>query len=357
MSESTIAVAYSDVTTGAKYSPSPVVASSNPTLANALEELGSAVSERRDRTLEKNKSTQTDKDRGQWLEQIEHYLAQVPDLEKQHKLIAFVSANLGKPATAQQFIRCLQQFSEDKGAQYIAGKALASSSNSADQRLFNQALEQFSRLHHQDIAITLNTSSVYAKHIPVEQIAQARKEYREIIAYESHSHVWRKLNQMAKQYGSVNAAIMCHQRALAADYSALKPSDGKAILGQVMHNLTQLMQLNTTYVLIEKMTKMFRHQFSKSLDPSQLMERILRFPDSQVVSKKIMASLMNQVGLSQPHTKVVAMQEIKKITLSLPDALYPSEVHRNRVLSSLQERIEEGINEEENWINDSARTN
>ncbi|MFM2591210.1 TyeA family type III secretion system gatekeeper subunit [Vibrio sp. TBV020] len=322
-------------------------------LANAMEELGSMVSERRQRTKsDKNSSVISDNQCVDWLYKVQKYLVQVPDLENQNKLLSFVSANLGRANTEYEFIESLKGFSADPGLQYLAGKVLAESSDLTDKQQFEQALKAFRAQNHKAISIVLNTSSVFANHLPVENLAQARFDYRVISDYQSHSKVWRELQNMVERYGSVDDAINVHQKALSADYNALEPSCEKSILGLVMHNLSQLKQLTTVYDMVKDTALLLQHQFFISIDKNLMMEKLLTFPDNQVVTKNQLSSIMNRLKISSPDAQVIAIQELRKIAIALPDALYPTNDHRLRVISSLQDGIDSAIQKEEEWLNE-----
>ncbi|GLT19798.1 hypothetical protein GCM10007938_35810 [Vibrio zhanjiangensis] len=330
---------------------SKVKASPQSSLASSLEELGSAIADRRNRSKDETKANQrADRDQLKFIEEIQEYLQQVPDLEKQKKLLSFVSANLGKSKTADEFLLCLESFSDDEGLQYLAGKVLAESSDPNDKRHFNKALDTFFQQHQKSISITLNTSAAFAEQLPVEDISQARSEYRTLTEYQAHSKAWQDLQIMAKDYGSIEKAIDIHQKALSADYHSLKPSDDRSVLGQVMLNLGQLKQLTTVFELVESVAKLIEKLCFVPIDSSSLMDHLLTFADSQYVGQSRFDNSMRDMGITLPNAKVVAAQQMRRIAMALPEGMYPTLEHRVRVTTSLQDCIDQAINKEEEWL-------
>ncbi|ELR67216.1 Type III secretion outermembrane contact sensing protein (YopN,Yop4b,LcrE) [Photobacterium marinum] len=319
-------------------------------LADSAEELSFALAEKRPKSMAERKSEKDDSARLAWIEKIRQLLEKAPDLEKQQKLVDFVAANLGRSQTAEAFIENLKSFSDDESLQYMAGQLLAEASDSQDSEHYEAALKAFKEKNARNVLAGLNTSEVFAKELPTEQLSEARQSYRDLTDYQSHSRAWRQLVQMAKQYGSVEQAAEIHQRALSADYHALEPSQDRDILAMVMQNLNQLKQLKGIFEQTVDLARQIQGQFFVPVDEQLLMEQVLSFPDSQFVTVRQMAQMMQRLNITAFPAQVVTQQGMKAIAGDLPDGLYPGLEQRNRVMDSLQQCIDQVIDKEEMWL-------
>ncbi len=80
------------------------------------------------------------------------------------------------------------------------------------------------------------------------------------------------------------------------------------------------------------------------------MEQVLSIPDSQFVTTRQMDQTMQRLNVTTLPAQVVMQQGIKTLAADLPDALYPSQEQRSRVMDSLQQCIDETIDKEEMWL-------
>jgi type III secretion system TyeA family effector delivery regulator len=63
-----------------------------------------------------------------------------------------------------------------------------------------------------------------------------------------------------------------------------------------------------------------------------------------------MDQAMQRLNVASLSAQVVMQQGIKTLAAELPDALYPSQEQRSRVMDSLQQCIDETIDKEEMWL-------
>ncbi len=133
----------------------------NTSLADSAEELSFALAEKRPKSMAERKSDKSDQARLAWIQKIQQYLEQAPDLQKQHKLVDFVSANLGRSQTTESFIQSLKSFSQDESLQYLAGQVLVEASDPQDKEHYENALSGFKARNAKTILAGLNTSHVF----------------------------------------------------------------------------------------------------------------------------------------------------------------------------------------------------
>ncbi|GAB3517727.1 TyeA family type III secretion system gatekeeper subunit [Photobacterium alginatilyticum] len=335
---------------GNQASAGSVAVLANTSLADSAEELSFALAEKRPKSMAERKSDKNDQARLAWIQKIQQYLEQAPDLQKQHKLVDFVSANLGRSQTTESFIQSLKSFSQDESLQYLAGQVLVEASDPQDKEHYENALSDFKAKNAKTILAGLNTSHVFADALPVEQLSSARQSYRDLIDYQSHGKVWRQLVGMVKQHGTFDNAVDIQQRALSADYHALEPSQERGVLAMVMQNLNQLKQLKGIFEQVNDLARQIQNQFFSPVEAEQLMEQVLSIPDSQFVTTRQMDQTMQRLNVASLSAQVVMQQGIKTLAAELPDALYPSQEQRSRVMDSLQQCIDETIDKEEMWL-------
>ncbi len=156
---------------------------------------------------------------------------------------------------------------------------------------------------------------------------------------------------MVKQYDTFDNAVDIQQRALSADYHALEPSQERGgVLAMVMQNLNQLKQLKGIFEQVSDLARQVQSQFFSPIEAESLMEQVLSIPDSQFVTTRQMDQTMQRLNVTTLPAQVVMQQGIKTLAADLPDALYPSQEQRSRVMDSLQQCIDETIDKEEMWL-------
>lgn len=289
------------------------------------------------------------------------YLEQVPDLDQgELREWAQELRQQARPVGVQAFLRRAEQHFDDPSHAFTALSFVVDllereepdAETPANAR---QARDMYYERHAAaiDAGVNISREVVKPKYAQLGEPRELRAAYRDVVLdYESIGAAYEKIS--ADFPGRTLAqAISFLLASLSADIHASQRDSGRSIkLQRIVSDLYQVKQLNTLHKscerLLQRCHKLFR---SKAPEEHGLADKMLAFAielkDAEWQGDKVLDKALASVGLKQAEAAIYFLQGFKEIARSMPMKVFDDKNQRERMLTSVQQRLDQEIDREE----------
>jgi len=332
----------------------------NALLQDAAEELSFGESERSEKKLSQRKLSAERGARTEAIEQIEQYLKDVPDLEKNQKLSDFVQSMLErKPQPNEDELRGgAGEFSDDETHQFIAlgylrDQALERGADAEFVAAVEGAISSLKAEKGPAIQVGLNVSGV-AQQFSSESlgdIQQLRDFYRDIVL--DCSSIRDAYQRITKDHPDkeFSDAVKFMLNALATDLDATPQSVSKGRLRQIMDDMYQLKALNSVHGQCGDLLSRIDRNFGTESSPTattNLLSELLSAQDRAWQGADAFGDLPGKMGLEGSDAEIYFLQGFKELVRFVPLKAFGDEANvRDRVMIAVQQALDVAIDNEE----------
>ena len=333
----------------------------NPTaeLQDAAEELTFGESERAEKKLSQRKLRSGAGIRSSIIEQVEKYLRDVPDLEKNQKLTEFARSILeqGSAPGADALRERARKFSDDPTHQFLAlefsrEQAMAGDADPAVIEALDEAMAALQAESGPAIQAGLNVSAVARQFAgrEVGDTQQLRDIYRDIVLdcrtiNDAYDRV------VADHPGkSFDEAVRFMLKALGADLAASARSVSKVRIKQIVDDMYQLKSLNSVFEQCEDLVHRVQKNFGAEPGPDavrDLVSELLTAQDRAWQGADAFGALPGKMGVQSDDAGIYVLQGFKELVRFVPLKAFGDDMaRRDRVMISVQQALDAAIDAE-----------
>lgn len=329
-------------------------------LQDAAEELSFGEGERTEKKLSQRKLSSERSSRNAALEQLQQYLKDVPDLERNQKLADFAKSVLQrKPPPDEEELRdSAGGFSDDVTHQFLAlsflgDQAKASGASAEFVATVASAADALQTEQGPAIQAGLNVSGV-AQQFSSESlgdIQQLRDFYRNIVLdCSTIKDAFQRItdDHSDKEFGD---AVRFMLNALATDLDATPQSVSKGRLRQIMDDMYQLRALNSVHGQCADLLARVGRNFGAEVSPAatkNLLSELLSAQDRAWQGADAFSNLSAKMGLKGNDADIYFLQGFKELVRFVPLKAFGDEANvRDRVLGAVQQALDVAIDNEE----------
>jgi len=333
----------------------------NPTaeLQDAAEELTFAEGERVEKKISQRKLASGRLERSAAIEQVQKYLREVPDLERNQKLSEFVKRALEGQTQpdAESLLGSARQFSDDATHQYLAlthlREALEGERDPAMGVALDEAVAALESEHGPAIRAGLNVSAVAGEFAGAEvgDVQELRDLYRDVVLdCDDIQQAYERVEQ-DHPGESFEGAVRFMLKALGADLAANAQSVSKAHLSQIMDDMYQLKSLNTAHEQCEDLLRRVRRNYDVAPSPStarDLLGELLAAQGRAWQGAEAFTGLPQKMGVQGDEAGIYFLQGFKELVRFVPPKAFGGDATaRDRVMLAVQEALDVAIDAEE----------
>ncbi len=289
------------------------------------------------------------------------YLEQVPDLaQEQFQEWARDLQQQERPLSVRRFQERAAQHFDDPSHAFMAlsfavelleqeepGSATLTNARAARDAYYESHAEAI------DAGVNISTEVVKSKYANLGVPNELRTAYRDVVLdYESIGAAYEKI--AADFPGkSMAEAISFLLASLSADIHASQgDSSRSAKLQGIVSDLYQVKQLNTLHKSCENLLQRCHQLFnSRAPDEHGLTDKMLalaiELKDAEWQSDKVLDKALANVGIRAAEPGIYFLQGFKEIARLMPIKLFDDNNQRERMLTSVQQRIDQEIDREE----------
>ena len=296
------------------------------------------------------------------VEQAQKYLEKVPDLDQQGALKKWVDdlKQMPKSASPKELMQRAQERFKDPSHAFLA-LSLATDLfeyEDADSDLAanaKQARDLFYEQHSEAIDAGINISREVSdvKHAGLGSPQQLRDAYRDVVLdYESVGAAYERI--IAQFPGKpLPQAISFLIASLSADIHASQRDSSRSVkLQGIVNDLYQVKQINTMYKSCEDLLRRCHNLYgSRSPAEQGQVDRLLAFvielKDAEWQGGKVIEKALEFTGLNGREANIYFLQGFKEIARLIPMKIFNDNNQRERMLESVQQRIDHEIDLEE----------
>ena len=295
------------------------------------------------------------------MEQAQKYLEQVPDLNDDGALREWMAEveQTPKSTTAETLLKRAQERFQDPSHAFLALSLAADMAENSDpgSELAVNAAKAKTLYYEQhsdaiDAGINISVEANKAEYAGLGGPQQLRDSYREVVLdYSSIGDAYDKI--MARFPGkSLPRALSFMMASLSADIHANQRSSARSVVLQgIVNDLSQVKQLNTLYQSCQDLLQRCHNLFaSKSAADAGLTERMLAFvielKDAEWRGGEVIDQALDHAGLNAPEANIYFLQGFKEIARLIPLKIFEDNNQRDRMLESVQQRIDQEIDYE-----------
>ena len=333
----------------------------NPTaeLQDAAEELTFGESERVEKKLSQRKLRSGAGIRSAIVEQVEKYLRDVPDLEKNQKLTDFAGSILerGRAPGADALRERARKFSDDPTHQFLAlefsrEQAVAGDADPAVVEALDEAMAALQAESGPAIQAGLNVSAVARRFADREvgDTQQLRDIYRDIVLdcrtiNDAYDRV------VADHPGrSFDEAVRFMLKALGADLAASARSVSKVRIKQIVDDMYQLKSLNSVFEQCEDLVRRVHRNFGAEPGPDavrDLVSELLTAQDRAWQGADAFGALPGKMGVQGDDAGIYVLQGFKELVRFVPLKAFGDDMaKRDRLMISVQQALDVAIDAE-----------
>lgn len=329
-------------------------------LADSLEELTFSFSEvtQKKEIAERNLRSGT---KTLSAELARKYLEQVPDLDQgQLKEWTQDLRRQQRPIDVQTFLRRAEKHFDDPSHAFMAlsfAVDLLEQEEPDSETLANarQARDIYHERHAEaiDAGVNISHEVVKPKYATLGKPGELRAAYRDVVLdYESIGAAYEKIS--ADFPGkTVAQAISFLLASLSADiHASQRDSSRSAKLQGIVSDLYQVKQLNTLHKSCENLLQRC-HKLFNSAAPAEngmadkMLAVAIELKDAEWQSDKVLDRALASVGLREAEPAIYFLQGFKEIARLMPMKVFDDKNQRERMLTSVQQRIDQEIDREE----------
>ena len=296
------------------------------------------------------------------MEQAEKYMEKVPDLDKDGALKKWVEDLKQMPQSASPkalMQRAQERFKDPSHAFLALSLAVDLLEHEApDSELAvnaKQAKELFYEQHAEaiDAGINISREANNVKHAGLGNPQQLRDAYRDVVLdYDSIATAYERI--IAEFPGKpLPQAISFLMASLSADIHASQRDSSRSVkLQGIVNDLYQVKQLNTMYKSCENLLQRCHDRYaSKAPADHGLVDRTLAFvielKDAEWQGSRVIDKALSYTGLKEREASIYFLQGFKEIARLIPIKVFSDNNQRERMLESVQQRIDAEIDLEE----------
>ena len=327
-------------------------------LQDAAEELTFAESEAVEKRLSQRKLKSGAHDPAR-LEQIRQYLRDVPDVERNERLVDFATSLLGENAPAPEGLReRARRFSDDETHQYMALSFAREQAQEqdADAELVAALDSAIAGLRAESgaaIQAGLNVSAVADEFARSGSgtVGDLRDLYRDV-ALDCADIGAAYQRVVADHPGKdFDDAVRFLLRALGADLAASARSISKPRIRQLMDDMYQLKSLNSVHEQCVDLLRRVRRNYGAELAdsaPRDLLGELLTAPDRAWQGADAFSGLPPKMGVHGDQAGIYLLQGFKELVRFLPQKAFGDDAaKRDRVMVSVQQALDVAIDNED----------
>lgn len=295
------------------------------------------------------------------MEQAQKYLEQVPDLNDDGALREWMAEVEQTPqsTTAETLLKRAQERFQDPSKAFLALSLAADMAQHSDpdSELAANAAKAKALCYEQhgdaiDAGLNISLEANKAEYAQLGAPQQLRDSYREVVLdYGSIGVAYDKIS--ARFPGkSLSQALSFIMASLSADIHANQRNSARSVVLQgIVNDLSQVKQLNTLYQSCHDLLERCHNLFgSKPADESGLVERMLAFvielKDAEWRGDEVIGRAVDHTGLNEPEGNIYFLQGFKEIARLIPLKIFEDANQRDRMLESVQQRIDREIDHE-----------
>ena len=290
------------------------------------------------------------------------YLERVPDLDQGDQLKAWTRdlQQQTRPVDVQRFLRQAEKYFDDPSHAFMAlsfAVELLEQEEPGSETLANarQAREIYYDRHAEaiDAGVNISLEVTKPKYAQLGRPGELRNAYRDVVLdYESIGAAYEKI--IADFPGKTIAqAISFLLASLSADiHASQRDSSRSAKLQGIVSDLYQVKQLNTLHKSCESLLQRC-HKLFNSSPPEEhgLADKMLaiaiELKDAEWQSDKVLDKALASVALEESEPAIYFLQGFKEIARLMPMKVFDDNNQRERMLTSVQQRIDQEIDREE----------
>ena len=295
------------------------------------------------------------------MEQAQKYLEQVPDLNDDGALREWMAEveETPKSTTAEMLLKRAQERFQDPSHAYLALSLAADMAQHSDpdSEFAANAARAKATYYEQhgdaiDAGINISPEVNKAEYAQLGGPQQLRDSYREVVLdYGSIGDAYDKI--IEKFPGKpLSQALSFMMASLSADIHANQRGSARSVVLQgIVNDLSQVKQLNTLYQSCQDLLQRCHNLFgSRPAGESGLVERMLAFiielKDAEWRGDEVIGQALEHTGLKEPEGNIYFLQGFKEIARLIPLKIFEDSNQRERMLESVQQRIDQEIDHE-----------
>lgn len=296
------------------------------------------------------------------LEQAQKYMERVPDLDQDGALQKWVEDLKQMPQSTgpKALMQRVQERFKDPSHAFLALSLAVDlfEHEDPDSGLVanaKQARDLFYEQHGEaiDAGINISREAGNVKHAGLGNPQQLRDTYRDVVLdYDSIGTAYERI--IAQFPGKpLPQAISFLMASLSADIHASQRDSSRSVkLQGIVNDLYQVKQLNTLYTSCENLLQRCHNRYS-SKPPAEhgLVDRMMAFiielKDAEWQGSKVIDKALDYTGLNEREANIYFLQGFKEIARLIPTKIFSDNNQRERMLESVQQRIDAEIDLEE----------
>ena len=295
------------------------------------------------------------------MEQAEKYLEKVPDLDQDGALKKWVEdvGQMPKSSTEAALLQHVQERFKDPSHAFLAlslatdmaeheepGSEFAANVGKAKALYYEQHGEAI------EAGINISVAVSKAEHGRVGDAQLLRDTYREVVL--DYSSISAAYEQIIAKFPDkpLSQALAFMVASLSADIHASQRDSTRSIkLQGIVNDLSQVKQLNTLYSsCTDLLQRCHRLYASRPAGEKGAVERMLAFiielKDAEWQGGRVIDKVLDYTGLMQPEASIYFLQGLKNISRLIPLKVFNDNNQRERMLESIQQRIDLEIDHE-----------
>jgi len=334
--------------------------STSSLIEDAKEEVSLLFKERAEKKLSRREVSTEKKSRNQQVlvEKVEKLMEQLPDLQKNVKLKLLIQRMASNfPATPQQLMRHLEEFSRDPSLQFVALQMLEREARAGGQEsalnlgVIRKTVEGLMSSQGEAVRAGLNvsvTANEFASRLNSDT-QKLRDVYRDaVLDYGGITATYRSLISRFNEeaFETTRKFLM---KALSADYNAQGSSIDRPRLKAIMDDMYALKLLGTIHESCSKLMKKIRDYYGQDRCKSgqDLMSMLLDIKDLPWVQPSQFLDVPTAMNVHDLSLQIYLLREMDTVLREIPLKTYRDPADRERLLEVSREVLDQLFNEEE----------
>jgi type III secretion protein W len=329
-------------------------------LASAAEEMSFMRAEKKTQDFSKRKISDREQLSAGAADQVKKYLDNAKDLDKQKHLFPFFSA-LQKQSTLSPAQLAAKHF-QDISQQYIAlafardelNKLRKTSKSKNIDNLLASVESSLSALlgaSGPEINAGINVSTMAMGHneTGLDTVNNLRQFYRDsVLDYGGLSKTFQKIiNEYCDQ--QIAESIKYLINALGADISSEGPSIPKKRLQMIVDDIYKLQALQSIHEECDELLLQLSRIFNATGIPNNqaLMQELLSLLEKKWITPELIIKLVINLQVSDEEMTIYFLRGFKELARSIPLKAYDDPYERDKLITVIQEALDQCIEEEE----------
>lgn len=332
-------------------------------LEDAKEEVSLLFKERMEKTLARREMSTNKKDSRQQVlvAKIQELMEQVPDLYKNVKMKLFIERMASNfPATPQELMRHLGEFSSDPTLQFVALQVLEQEARvggpdkESQLDVIQKATTDLMSSQGEAVRAGLNvsrTASEFAARLNTDT-QELRDTYRDaVLDYGGITATYRALIARYGERGesAFETTRKFLMKALSADYNAQGTSIDRPRLKAIMDDMYALKLLGTVQEQCSTLMATMRDRYGQAQSRSgqELMGKVLDIKEQNWVQPSQISAIPSEMNVSGLANQIYFLREVDTVFREIPVKTYNDPADREQLLGASREVLEQLFNKEQ----------